>query len=170
MKKDGKNARGQVYQALDELKISYQVHEHEAFFTVAEADEKGYALPGLNLKNLFIKHKKGPERWLVILEDHCRLDFKALGKLTGWGNKAAFAGDEELMRCLGLTPGSVGPFGLLNDREHQVIVVLGKAVCDAEEGTLVNFHPNDNTATLSLTKKDFLKFLRHMGNPVIFEI
>lgn len=165
-KQDG---RRQVHEMLDSLGISYEIHEHQAFFTVAEADEKGYALAGLNLKNLFIKNKRGPERYLVILDDHRRLDFKAFAAFTGWGNKVTFAGDDELMEYLGLTPGSVGPFGLINDWRHQVIVVLDKIIGQAADDTLVNFHPNDNTATLSLSKKDFLTFLDQMGNPVICE-
>lgn len=161
--------RKQVCQVLDSLGIEYEIHEHEAFFTVAQAAELGFALPGLNLKNLFIKNKKGPERYLVILEDRRRLDFQAFGEVAGWGNKVTFAKEEEMIEYLGLTPGSVSPFGLINDQEHQVIVVLEKAVGEASNDTLVNFHPNDNTATLALTKGDFLKFLKYQGNPVVFE-
>ena len=164
------DARLGVYKVLDDLGVSYQIHEHQAFFTVAEADEKGYVLPGLNLKNLFIKNKRGPERYLVILDDHRRLDFKAFAKFTGWGNKVTFAGDDELMEYLGLTPGSVSPFGLINDLQHRVIVVLAKSIGQAAGDMTVNFHPNDNKETLSLTKNDFLKFLEHMGNTVIFEV
>ena len=74
------------------------------------------------------------------------------------------------MEYLGLTPGSVSPFGLINDLQHRVIVVLAKSIGQAAGDMTVNFHPNDNTATLSLTKNDFLKFLEHMGNTVIFEV
>ena len=160
----------QVYDVLDSLGIPYEIHHHQAFFTVAEADEKGYARPGLNLKNLFIKKKKDTKWYLVILEDHRRLDFKAFREITGWGNKVTFASDEELMEHLGLTPGSVSPFVLLNYQKRQVAVVLDKAIAEASDGTYVNFHPNVNTATISLTKSDFIRFLEQQGNPIIWEI
>ena len=157
-----------LYALLDKLGITYTVHRHQAFYTVAEADEKGYVLPGLNLKNLFIRDKKTGEHYLVILDDHRRLDFKAFGEIAGW-KKGTFAGDEELMACLGLTPGSVSPFGLINDMGREVIVVLERAVAAAPEDALVNFHPNVNTATIAMKKKDFLRFLEHMGNRVVME-
>ena len=159
-----------VYDVLDSLNISYKIHHHQVFFTVAEADEKGYTLSGLNLKNLFIKDKKKGKWYLVILDDHRRLDFKAFREIAGWGNKATFASDEELMEHLGLTPGSVSPFGLLNDNDRQVTVVLDQAIGEASYDTYVNFHPNVNTETISLTKNDFIRFLKHQGNLVIWEI
>ena len=67
------------------------------------------------------------------------------------------------------TPGSVSPFGLLSDKDHRITVVLEKLITEAADEELVNFHPNRNTATLSMKKKDFLKFLEYMGTEVIFE-
>ncbi len=69
---------------------------------------------------------------------------------------------------LRLTPGSVSPFGLLSDKAHRVTVVLEKLITEAAAEELVNFHPNRNTATLSLQKRDFLKFLEYIGTEVIF--
>lgn len=105
---------------------------------------------------------------MVILEDHRHMDEKHFKDLTGWG-KIRFAQEKEMWELLRLTPGSVSPFGLLSDKDHRVTVVLEKLITDAAEDELVNFHPNRNTATLSLKKRDFLKFLESIGTDVIFE-
>lgn len=158
-----------LYQLFTDIGITeYTVHEHEAVFTSREAQDKGLMMEGLNLKNLLIKDKKSGRFFLVILDDHRQMDTTHFKKLTGWG-KIRFANEEELLSVLGLTPGSVSPFGLICDREKLVTVVLEEKISNAEETELVNFHPNRNTATLSLTKKDFLRFLEYVGNPVIFE-
>lgn len=96
------------------------------------------------------------------------MDERHFRELTGWG-KMRFARAEELMELLGLTPGSVSPFGLINDQEHRVTVVLEKKITDAADEETVNFHPNRNTATLSLMKRDFIRFLNYIGCRVIFE-
>lgn len=158
-----------LYQAFAEIGITeYTVHEHEAVFTSREAEDKGLMMKGLNLKNLLIKDKKSGSFFLVILDDHRHMDAAHFKKLTGWG-KIRFANEEELFSVLGLTPGSVSPFGLICDEDKLVTVVLERKIAEADETELVNFHPNRNTATLSLTKKDFLRFLEYVGNPVIFE-
>ena len=91
--------------------------------------------------------------------------FKAL---IGW-SQVRFASAEELMDCLGLIPGSVSPFGLVSADPEGVTVVLGKEITEAADTEPVNFHPNRNTATLSLSKADFVRFLEYMKCPVIWE-
>ncbi len=158
-----------LYQIFAEIGIKeYTVHEHEAIFTSKEAEDKGLIMDGLNLKNLLMKDKKSGRFFLVILDDHRRMDTAHFKKVTGWG-KTRFANEEEMLSVLGLTPGSVSPFGLICDEEKLVTVVLEEKIVKAAETELVNFHPNRNTATLSMTKKDFLRFLEYIGNPVIFE-
>lgn len=159
----------QLYEVLKETGITdYQVHEHQAIFTSQEAEDAGLIMPGLNLKNLLVKDKKTGKFYLLILDDHRHMDEKHFKAITGW-SKIRFARAEELLELTGLTPGSVSPFGLINDTEHQITVVLEKKITDAAEDTPVNFHPNRNTATLSLSKKDFLKFLDYIDCDVIFE-
>lgn len=166
-KMDEKEAK--LYAILEELNIKdYKVHEHEAIFTSQEAEDAGLTMPGLNLKNLLVKDRKNEEFYLIILSDQRHMEEKHFRKLTGWG-KIRFARAEELMELLNLTPGSVTPFGLIFDTEKRVSVVLGKEITDAPDEEMVNFHPNRNTATMTLAKKDFVKFLDYIGCRVIWE-
>ena len=159
----------ELYDVFQRIGITdYDIHEHKAIFSTKEAEDEGLILPGLNLKNLLIKDKKTEHFFMVILEDHRHMDEKHFKDLTGWG-KIRFAQEKEMWELLRLTPGSVSPFGLLSDKNHRVTVVLEKLITDAAEDELVNFHPNRNTATLSLKKRDFLKFLESIGADVIFE-
>lgn len=153
---------------LKRLDIRYELYEHEAFFTVEEAESRGLVMPGLNLKCLFLKDKKTLRFYLVILEDHRQLDSKHFAKSTGW-RRPAFAGEEELYEKLGLTPGSVSPLGLVNNQEHDVVLVLERAVLNAGDQELLNFHPCRNTATMGIRKCDFLRLVEELGNPVVWE-
>ena len=153
---------------LRRLDIPYRLYEHEAFSTVEEADERGLVMPGLNLKCLLNKDKKTGIFYLVILEDHRKLDVKLFGALTGW-KKTTFASADELYDKLGLTPGSVSPLGLVNNDGHDVVLVLEKAVTDAADDTLLNFHPCRNTATMGIAKADFVRLAEELGNPIVWE-
>lgn len=158
-----------LYEIFSEIGITdYSVIEHKAVFTSQEAEEALPQLAGLSLKNLLVREKKSGRYFLIILDDHRRLDMKHFKALTGWG-QVRFASAEELMECLGLIPGSVSPFGLVSAEEGAVTVVLGREVGAADDAELVNFHPNRNTATLALSKADFVRFLNHMKCPVIWE-
>lgn len=162
-------AEARLYALFGELGIEYVKYEHPAFCTVEEGEALGVGtLPGLNLKNLLLREKKGGQYYLVIIDDHRQLDFKLFKEFTGW-KKPNFASAEELKDTLGLEAGGVTAFGLINDRLHRVIVVLGRCVAEAAEDTLVNFHPLRNTATVGIKKVDFLRFLEHLGCPVIRE-
>ena len=90
------------------------------------------------------------------------MDLKALTSRLG-EDRLSFASPERMMRYLGLEPGAVSPFGLINDRENAVVVVIDQ---DLKEASHVNFHPNVNTATVGITFADFEKFLTHCGNPI----
>lgn len=159
----------ELYRFFKEIGITdYEIHEHPAIFTTEEGKKAGLVMPGLNLKNLLVKDKKDGRYFLVILEQERRMNEKEFRQLTGW-SKIRFATAEELFSVLQLTPGSVSPFGLIHDQDHLVSVVLDKQIGQAPERELVNFHPNRNTATLSLTKGDFMKFLHKTGNPVFLE-
>lgn len=162
------NSEEKLYKILDKLNIKYKLTEHEAFYTVEEADNKGLNLPGINVKNLLIKDKKKNMFYLVILEDHRSLDIKYFKELTKW-TKTRFANSEELYEKLNLTPGSVSPFGIINDKKHEVVIVLDKIIVDAKDNDIINFHPNVNTKTLSIRKEDFYKFLNYQKNEIIEE-
>ena len=154
---------------LDGLGIGYEIHRHEAVYTVDEVVATGNMLPGMNVKNLVIKDKRTDSHYLVIVDDFRRLDFKHFAEVTGWSKKARFADEEDLEKYLGLTRGSCSLFGIINDTEDHVKVVLGSEVHTAAPGEIINFHPNDNTVTLSITIADMFRFLDSMGNEVILE-
>ena len=149
-----------LYRLLDTLGIAYRVTEHEAAFTVEQADRLYGHLPGAHTKNLFLRNKRGDRHYLVLVPSHKPVDIKAL---KAWLDEStlSFASPERLLRHLGLTPGSVTPFGLINDPGHIVTVVLDRDLLAADT---LNFHPNRNTATLTLARADFQRFLEHLGH------
>ncbi len=158
-----------LYQVFEEIGIrEYHIIEHKAVFTSQEAEEELPELPGLALKNLLVRERNTGQYFLIILDDHRRLEMKRFKALTGW-SQVRFASAEELMECLGLIPGSVSPFGLVSAEPGTVTVVLGKEIAEAADTEPVNFHPNRNTATLSISKADFIRFLEYMKCPVIWE-
>ncbi|MHC9539046.1 MAG: prolyl-tRNA synthetase associated domain-containing protein [Vulcanimicrobiota bacterium] len=158
---DDSNAE-KVYKALAQLGIEYTVVNHPPVYTVEEAEKHWQHIAGAHCKNLFIRNKKGNHHYLLILEASRSADLKALISLLG-EDRLSFASPERLMKYLGLLQGSVSPFGLINDLNREVQVVIDKALTEAER---VNFHPNENTATVGLSFKNFDKFLKWCGNPV----
>ncbi len=151
-----------VYDALAVVGIAYARREHPPVFTVEEAARHWVGIPGAHCKNLFLRNKKGNHHYLVVAECSKRLDLRALAKLFR-DDRLSFASDERLMRFLGLQPGAVSPFGLLHDEKRVVIVVLDEDLKTAEA---VSFHPNVNTATLTIAYADLEKFLAWRGNSV----
>jgi Ala-tRNA(Pro) deacylase len=151
-----------VQSRLQELGISYTRHEHPPVATVEEATAHWAGIEATHCKNLFLRNQKGSRHYLVVLTATKKADLKAVAQQIGDG-KLSFASPDRLMTHLGLTPGSVSPFGLINDRDHAVRVVLDR---DFQTATRLAFHPNINTATLTVSAADFAKFLDACGNPV----
>ena len=151
-----------VYAALDELGISYIRHEHSPVYTVEEAEKQWTTIIGAHCKNLFLRNKKGNRHYLVILEASKVADLKSLNKLLG-EDRLSFASEKRLMKYLGLETGAVSVFGLINDKENHVKVVIDD---DLKKTEAVNFHPNVNTATVGISFPDFEKFVAWCGNPV----
>ncbi|MGD9346526.1 MAG: prolyl-tRNA synthetase associated domain-containing protein [Candidatus Aminicenantes bacterium] len=151
-----------VYDILDELDISFTKHEHPPVYTVEEAEEHWENITGAHCKNLFLRNKKGKNHYLVIVRSEQRIDLKTLTCRLA-EDRLSFASTERMMRYLGLEPGAVSPFGLINDREKEVVVIIDS---DLKEASHVNFHPNVNTATVGITFADFEKFLAHCGNTI----
>lgn len=153
-----------IYAVLQQLQIPYITHDHPAVFTCEEAAPYYDNIPGGKCKNLFLRNRKGDKHFLVILEHTKRADLKKLSELLG-EPKLSFASDDRLMRYLGVTPGSVTPFGLINDARHEVVVVIDKELWAHDR---VSFHPNVNTATLEIARADMERFLEHYCNAVLF--
>lgn len=153
-----------VYSILEELGISYAKHEHEAVFTVEEANKLYDDIPGAHTKNLFLRNKDSSQYYLFIIESHKRADLKGIADLLS-EKKLHFGNPQELKEYLGLEPGSVSALGLINDPEHRVKVLIDKDIWDSEQ---VNAHPNTNTATLTFSQADFHSFIEHIGHEVTF--
>jgi Ala-tRNA(Pro) deacylase len=148
-----------VIEFLDNNNITYVLHEHPPVHTVEEAEKYAPHIPGMSCKNLFLKDKKTKTYILVIMPAEKRMNMKKLGEQMG-GKKLTFASPEELSEKLGLTPGSVSPFGLLNDTAKQVSVYIDNDVVNAE---IVGFHPSVNTQTLELSNGMFHAFFNAIG-------
>lgn len=153
-----------IYEVLTALDIPYEKHEHPAVFTVEESMQYDRGLDAGKSKNLFLRNKKGDTHYLIVVEAERRVDLKHVGELLGAG-RLSFASAERMQKYLGLTPGSVSPFGLINDTDHEVKVIVDEGLMQHEK---VAFHPNVNTATLVISREDFRKFLERMGNSVTY--
>lgn len=145
---------------LQSHQITYNLYEHPAVYTCEEAEKYCGDIPGLACKNLFLRDKKKKRYFLLILPAQKRSDLKEFAKVVG-EEKVTFASSGDLMEKLGLEPGSVSPFGVVNDMKNEVELYIDKEVADAD---IVSFHPNRNTATLELSKEMFHKFLQSIKN------
>jgi Ala-tRNA(Pro) deacylase len=154
--------RAPIYAALSALGIQYELFEHPPVFTAEEAALHWAAIPGAPAKNLFLRNKKGDRHYLVILGIEKQADLRQLVKVIG-DDRLSFGSPERLQRYLGVTPGSVSPFGLIHDATHSVRVIVDSDLKNAER---LIFHPNDNTASLTISGADFARFLERQGNPV----
>jgi Ala-tRNA(Pro) deacylase len=152
----------QVRAALDAMGISYEQYTHQPVFTSDEAAEHWADIPATRVKNLFLRNKKGNRHYLVILEIGKQADLRHLVKIIG-DDRLSFGSPERLMSTMGLTPGSVSPFGLLNDPAHAVHVIIDE---DLRRVQRLIFHPNINTASLTISVADFERFLAARGNQV----
>ena len=151
--------RQQLFGVLDELGIRTETIDHAAVFTVAESDKVDIPLPGAHTKNLFLKDDKGI-LFLVIANAETRVDLKALSKRLSAG-RFSFGKPELLMDSLGVSPGSVTAFALVNDTASRVNVVVDEALmADAS----INCHPLENTATTNIARDDLLRFIRSTGH------
>jgi Ala-tRNA(Pro) deacylase len=151
--------RKDLFARLDELGIAATTVEHESVFTVAQSEGLRNSLPGAHTKNLFLTDKDG-SALLVVAKDDTRVDLKSLAKQLGLG-RLSFGKPELLLALLGVTPGSVTPFALINDKNTRVAVVVDAALLDFAE---VNFHPLENTATTRIASTDLMRFIRACGH------
>jgi Ala-tRNA(Pro) deacylase len=156
----------ELFALLDHLGIEHSTIEHPPIFTVEEGRPWHDLIPGLHCKNLFIKDRKGGI-WLVVMPGEKRADLARLEKVLG-APRFSFARPDLLQEVLELTPGSVTPFGLINDRQRRVTVILDQQMLDAE---WVNFHPLHNAASTTLRSADLLRFVRALGyDPIVIRL
>ena len=151
--------RQELFAKLDELGIATSTHEHAALFSVEEARAMRGEIPGAHSKNLFLKSKKGA-LWLVVALETTTVDLTGLSKSFGCG-RFSFGNADLLRQTLGVEPGSITPFALINDTETQVRIILDQALMAQEN---LNFHPLDNTATTTIARDDLIAFLEACGH------
>ena len=147
-----------LYARLHELGIAWKTYEHAPVFTVEESQSLREIVPGQHTKNLFLKDKKDG-LWLVVAREDQRVDLTALAKLLG-SPRFSFGSAALLVATLGIPPGSVTPFALMNDKGVHVSPVLDEKMMAAE---IVNFHPLRNDRTSAIAANDLLNFIRACG-------
>lgn len=142
--------------------IPYELYEHEPVHTVEEAHAAGVPHQELGAKNLFLRDDKRRAYYLVCLPDEKDVSLQGIRAALG-SRRLSFASEEDLLRMLGLVPGSVTPLGALNDAEGRVEVVLDGDIVAAGRVTI---HPCDNTATVLVGADDLMGLLEAHGHPV----
>jgi Ala-tRNA(Pro) deacylase len=149
----------QLLARLEELGLKTRTVSHPPVFTVEQAKALRGELPGGHIKNLFLRNKKG-EMWLLVVAEDRPIDLKSLGDRLGAG-RLSFGSPDRLMTYLGVMPGAVTPFAVINDRGNRVKVVIDKAVLAQSP---VNCHPLANDRTTAIAPDDLLAFLASCGH------
>lgn len=153
-----------VLRYLDEKGLKYSWYTHEEAPTIEIARSRWHADGSKHCKNLFFRNHKGNRHYLVVLDCEYNLDIHDLEKRLHQG-KLSFASPHRMEHYLGLTPGSVSPFGLINDTDNHVHLFLD---ANLQQHESLSFHPNDNHATVVIPKEEFLKYLNEVGNSYEF--
>ena len=147
----------EVKEFLDKLNIKYDIVFHPAVFTTEEADKYIEGMEGVPSKTIFMAGKKDTTFYLFILDDTKRLNIKELNEIVD--DKLHFGKEEHLKEKMGLVPGMVSIFGLLNNKDHDIKVYIDKELSKENK---ITFHPNDNTATIFISISDMIKFLENL--------
>jgi Ala-tRNA(Pro) deacylase len=158
--------RGQkeLYELFKKLNITFEYHEHPPLATIEDAKIHWEEFNSGRCKNIFFRNHKGNRHYLVVLEYLRQLNIRELEIKLKQG-KLSFASSKRLKKYLYIEPGSVSPFGLINDTDNHVHLFIDIKL---KEFDRLAFHPNINTASLVITKTDFLKFLDYTGNTYEF--
>ncbi|MBG9986846.1 prolyl-tRNA synthetase associated domain-containing protein [Facklamia sp. DSM 111018] len=148
-----------VEDKLNELGIPFEIVEHEPALTTEQADSFIEGIEGVRTKTMFLTNRKKTEYYLLIMDDAKMLDMDEF-KEKIQANKVRMASSESLMEKMGLPPGVVSPFGLLNNKDKDIKVYFDQAIVDEER---MSFHPNTNEKTLFLATQDLFKYLEAIG-------
>lgn len=151
-----------LFQFLDSLGIAHQTKYHPPVFTVSESQALRDEIPGGHTKNLFLKDKKD-QYFLLTVDEHATVDLKTVHQLVGGASKFSFGKPEKLMEYLGVIPGAVTAFGVINDTHQNVTIVLD---ADLMKNDVVNCHPLSNDATTSIASNDLIRFVEATGHTV----
>jgi Ala-tRNA(Pro) deacylase len=151
--------RAELFARLEDLSIATTTVEHPPVFTVAESEKLERDLPGGHTKNLFLKDAKD-RLFLITAQSRTRIDLKALPEMVGCA-RLSFGSPELLGEVLGVPPGAVTPFALVNDTDQRVKVLIDAHLLDYPT---INCHPLENTATTNIAREDLLRFIRACGH------
>ena len=152
-----------IYDFLKEKGIRHEVTEHEAVFSMEELDRTDMPHKDCLAKNLFVRDDKKENHYLITVKGERRVDLKEFRKEFGLRH-LSFAPEEDLLAFLGVHPGSVSPFGLLNDGGCKVRFFIDRGFFD--DGGIIGIHPNDNTATVWMNVNDLLAVIKEHGNEI----
>ena len=155
------NGFKEVMEKLAEQNIEVQLVEHEAAITMEDADRVIEGIPGVRTKTLFLMNKKKTKFYLLIMDEDKRLDMAAFKDLVD-DRQLKMASEEMLYEKLGLQPGGVSPFGLLNNKDGDVEVCVDQDIAGEER---MSFHPNTNEKTIFIKTVDLYSFLENIGYP-----
>lgn len=150
----------ELFAALTALGISHSTVKHPPLFTVEQSRALRGQIPGGHTKNLFLRDKKSALYLVVTLED-ASIDLKGLHRVLGASGRLSFGSSDLLREVWGVEPGSVSPFGAINDTEGRVTVVLDAVMMEHET---LNYHPLSNTMTTSISRGDLVTFLQFTGH------
>ncbi len=151
---------------LGDLDIANRLYHHQPVFTVEESLEIERDMPGAHCRNLFVRDKK-EIMFLVVAQNETMIDLKKLSGLLDCG-RLSFGSAERLWTHLGVRPGSVCPFAIINDKDNAVTIVLDKSMM---ENNIVNYHPMENHMTVGLSPDDLVKFIKYTGHePLILDL
>lgn len=166
IEKDDKTVlqKEKVLNLLNSHNIDYELIEHEAMYTIAQMVQAGLTDGYCICKNLFLRDYKGYSHYLVVLLKDKKADLKAIEDKIG-SSRLSFASEQRLDKYLKLQKGSVSPFGIINDVNHEVILIFDE---DLKNAGKVGFHPNDNTATVIMDFKDFSNIISMFGNEIVY--
>lgn len=157
----------ELMKMLSALGITVQTYEHQPVFTVEESQGICDHIPGAHTKNLFLRDRK-ERHFLVTIEQNAKVDLKTIHAIIGASGRVSFGKPEKMMEFLGVVPGAVTVFGLVNDLDHHLTVVLDEALMQSE---IINGHPLHNAATTSIKRTDLLRFMQATGHtPLILKV
>jgi Ala-tRNA(Pro) deacylase len=149
-----------LFAALDSMGIAHETIHHPALFTVEQSKELRGEIPGAHTKNLFLKDKKG-KLFLVTAVENTQIDLKRLHEVIGGSGRLSFGSAEQMMNHLGVLPGSVTAFAVINDTAREVSMILDQRLAGFER---INGHPLVNTMTTGVSYADLLRFLEAVGH------
>jgi len=154
------HSQDQLFAYLDRLGIAHKTVTHPAVFSVEEARNLRGKIEGGHTKNLFLRDKKGAS-FLVVAQEDAVIELRSLHRVLGASGRFSFGSPELMRELLGVEPGSVTPFAVINDTAGRVSVVLDAAMMGH---AVLNFHPLVNTGTTTIAREGLVKFLEATGH------